>query len=209
MRSGTVRLGGALIWIIAAILFIANDVLDAFTVTPGQHDFGEVFIGDTASFSFIVTNTGNDTNSFSAEMSGIGQGLTLDTDQSPYQWQVAPGDSEFVAVLFHPSSTGYRHRILVVRWSIFFAFNDVSGTGVPAPELPVPQDLTIRYMGNDQVLLQWAPDSNAYYRIYAADSVDGLYDRLVGSTSTHVFITALQVGDLQQFYLVRGATSAR
>ena len=196
--------------IIAVLMLLgANHALAGFTVTPGQHDFGDVFVGDTVSFSFIVTNTGNDTNNFTAEMSGIGQGLSLDTDQLPYQWRVAPGDSEFVAVLFHPSGTGYRHRILVVRWSIFFAWNDVSGIGVPAPILPVPQALTVRYMGSDQLLLQWAPDSNSFYKIYAADSADGLYDRLVGSTSTHVFITALRVGDLQQFYVVRGSTSAR
>ena len=120
--------------IIAVLMLLgANHALAGFTVTPGQHDFGDVFVGDTVSFSFIVTNTGNDTNNFTAEMSGIGQGLSLDTDQLPYQWRVAPGDSEFVAVLFHPSGTGYRHRILVVRWSIFFAWNDVSGIGVPAP----------------------------------------------------------------------------
>ncbi len=166
--------------ILVALLAAATALAQWFDVNPSDHGFGQVQVGDTVSFSFYVTNTGNDTGNVRFEMSGIGQGLVLDPQQAPYVWNLAPGDSAPVAVLFQPSGSGYRHRVLVGRWSIFFSFSDVSGTGTAPDTLYPPQQLTVAAQG-DSLLLRWQ-GGGPFFRVYASTIAGGPYQTLVAAT---------------------------
>jgi hypothetical protein len=185
---------------VALALLCAAALADPrFEVSPPSYGFGQIQIGDTARFSFAVTNTGSDIGNFRAEMSGIGQGIVLDPSQEPYLWRVAPGDTARVAVLFQPSGAGYRHRVLVIRWSIYFSWNDVSGTGAPPDTLYPPQNLTLA-SDSSQLLLRWT-GGGPFFRVYSSPDPAGPFEVSIGATRYRQLAVPFPNSG-QQFYVV-------
>lgn len=124
-----------------------------FTVTlePNLHDFGQVAVDDTsAPFNFIVTNIGDDSGHFTAEMSGLGE-FSLVPNNYPVTL-LGPGDSAAVPVIFRPTHPSLQLRVLVVRAAGLFYFATVYGSGV------IPNTVNSHGEAATQLLLYVSPN---------------------------------------------------
>jgi hypothetical protein len=81
------------------------------SVSPAQHDFGEVVIGDSSAQAFTVVNIG------SADLV-VSEATLVSADSTDFvrigegAFTIAPGDSQHVVILFRPLSAGEKNASL-------------------------------------------------------------------------------------------------
>jgi hypothetical protein len=81
---------------------------------PCWYNFGKVAVGESSSYSFLITNTGKQTVRITSK-SETGSGFAFGKFQVPVN--VPPGQSVSVPAIFSPTTRGYNHGTLTLNFN--------------------------------------------------------------------------------------------
>ncbi len=122
------------------MFFGLSPIQAQIVVIPLQHDFGEVNVGENASSSFSIMNTGWETYHIERIILATGSGPDFSLTDPCSPCLLSPGEVIDIGVVFTPSVYGLATAGIVIEWTNGMCgteFVNLSGTGVSAPIPPV------------------------------------------------------------------------
>lgn len=130
----------------------------AISVSPSSLSFGDVTVGDAATLTFTVENTGGGT--LSGSVSGLSDTFMC---TSGCTYSLGGGNSQTVAIRFAPTSAGLANGMAAFSGA-GGSSKPVSGTGISVPPPPPPPEpVSVTFSAapsivnwNDTAMLSWS-----------------------------------------------------
>ncbi len=126
------------------------DGIKSLTVTPGSHDFGNVWAGQNSAFTFVLENNGTEQTQVNS--------ITIDNAEFSYSLGLpivlTPGNSQFFEVTFSPVDLGTESGTLTINSDAEYNPSlpvTLNGTGIAPPEISVSPANISDNLGPDEI----------------------------------------------------------
>jgi hypothetical protein len=175
----------------------ARNVYD-LSFSPDGHDFGNLPLGESATWTTTVTNTGSEGLTFAGSYpytSSLGSGSQFTLSASTCGATLQPGATCDLSVTFAPTLNGSADTDIYIRLeeSTGFFYTTIYGSGFMAP--PTAQITNIDY-GNEEIYLSVSVsnDGGSTISSYSATCTDGTTQYTGTSSTSRITVSGLTNG---------------